>query len=59
MTIAETTIARRQLAQTILLRSAVRLAILIGSAAAIAWLAVTFSLRPLYRLRRDLRTQPR
>lgn len=51
VTIAETTIARRQLAQTILLRSAVRLAILIGSAAAIAWLAVTFSLRPLYRLR--------
>jgi len=51
VTIAETTIARTQLAQTILLRSALRLAILIGSAAAIAWLAVTYSLRPLYRLR--------
>lgn len=51
VTIAETTIARTQLAQTILLRSALRLAILIGSAAAIVWLAVTFSLRPLYRLR--------
>lgn len=51
VTIAETTIARTQLAQTILLRSALRLAILIGAAAAIAWLAVTYSLRPLYRLR--------
>ena len=51
VTIAETTIARTQLARTILLRSALRLAILIGSAAAIMWLAVTFSLRPLYRLR--------
>ncbi|WP_269930842.1 sensor histidine kinase [Aminobacter sp. HY435] len=51
VTIAETTIARTQLAQTILLRSALRLAILIGAAAAIVWLAVTFSLRPLYRLR--------
>ena len=51
VTVAETTIARTQLAQTILLRSALRLAILIGSAAAIVWFAVTFSLRPLYRLR--------
>lgn len=51
VTVAETTIARTQLAQTILLRSALRLAILIGSAAAIVWLAVTFSLGPLYRLR--------
>ncbi|GAA4127776.1 sensor histidine kinase N-terminal domain-containing protein [Aminobacter aganoensis] len=51
VTVAETTIARTHLAQTILLRSALRLAILIGSAAAIVWLAVTFSLGPLYRLR--------
>ncbi|ODT06028.1 MAG: histidine kinase [Mesorhizobium sp. SCN 65-20] len=51
VTVAETTIARTQLAQTILLRSALRLAILIGSAAAIVWMAVTFSLQPLYRLR--------
>ncbi|SDA83195.1 two-component system, OmpR family, sensor histidine kinase TctE [Mesorhizobium qingshengii] len=51
VTVAETTIARSQLARTILLRSALRLAILIGGAAAIVWLAVTFSLRPLYRLR--------
>ncbi|MEO5756313.1 MAG: sensor histidine kinase N-terminal domain-containing protein [Mesorhizobium sp.] len=50
VTIAETTIARTQLARTILLRSALRLAILIGSAVMIAWLAVTFSLGPLYRL---------
>ncbi|QPC88586.1 HAMP domain-containing protein [Mesorhizobium sp. NBSH29] len=51
VTIAETTDARNQLARSILLRSALRLAILIGSAAAIAWLAVTFSLKPLDRLR--------
>ncbi|MCF3640034.1 sensor histidine kinase [Rhizobium sp. TRM95111] len=50
VTVAETTIARRQLAQAILLRSAVRLAMMIGGAAAIVWIAVTVSLRPLYRL---------
>lgn len=54
VTVAETTIARTQLAQTILLRSALRLAILILAAAAIIWLAVTASLRPLYRLRNDI-----
>ena len=51
VTVAETTIARSQLANTILLRSAVRLAILILGAAIIVWFAVTASLRPLYRLR--------
>ena len=51
VTVAETTIARTQLANTILLRSAVRLAILILGAAIIAWFAVTASLGPLYRLR--------
>lgn len=50
VTVAETTIARRQLAQAILLRSAFRLAMMIAGAAAIVWLAVTLSLRPLYRL---------
>jgi two-component system sensor histidine kinase TctE len=51
VTVAETTIARSQLANTILLRSAVRLAILILGAAVIVWFAVTASLGPLYRMR--------
>jgi two-component system sensor histidine kinase TctE len=51
VTVAETTIARTQLARAILLRSAVRLAVLIGCAALIVWFAVTASLKPLYRLR--------
>jgi two-component system sensor histidine kinase TctE len=51
VTVAETTIARSQLANTILLRSAVRLAILILGTAIIVWFAVTASLGPLYRLR--------
>lgn len=50
VTVAETTIARRQLAQTILVRSALRLGLMIAGAAVIVWIAVTFSLRPLYRL---------
>lgn len=51
VTVAETTIARTQLAQAILLRSALRLGVLIASAALVIWLAVTASLAPLYRLR--------
>lgn len=50
VTVAETTIARRQLAQAILFRSALRLALMITGAAAIVWIAVTIALRPLYRL---------
>ncbi len=50
VTVAETTIARRQLTQAILLRSAFRLLMMILGAAGIVWVAVTFSLRPLYRL---------
>ncbi|QRM53470.1 sensor histidine kinase [Sinorhizobium sp. BG8] len=50
VTVAETTIARRQLTQAILLRSALRLALMIAGAATIVWIAVTLSLRPLYRL---------
>ncbi|WP_438751273.1 sensor histidine kinase [Pararhizobium sp. O133] len=50
VTVAETTIARRQLTQAILLRSAFRLGMMILGAAVIVWIAVTFSLRPLYRL---------
>ena len=49
VTVAETTIARQQLMHTILLRSAVRLLFMIVGAAVIVWVAVTVSLRPLYR----------
>ncbi|MCK8781978.1 sensor histidine kinase [Rhizobium sp. NTR19] len=49
VTVAETTIARQQLTQTILIRSALRLLFMIFGAAAIVWVAVTLSLRPLYR----------
>ena len=51
VTVAETTIARTRLAQTLLVRSAVRLALLILAAAVILWLAVGFSLKPLFSLR--------
>ncbi|MBX3577220.1 MAG: sensor histidine kinase N-terminal domain-containing protein [Rhizobiaceae bacterium] len=50
VTVAETTIARGQLSETILLRSALRLAILIAVAAAVVWFAVAASLSPLARL---------
>jgi two-component system sensor histidine kinase TctE len=51
VTVAETTIARTQLAQSILLRSALRLALLIAAAAVVIWFAVGASLAPLGRLR--------
>lgn len=51
VTVAETTIARTQLTQSLLLRASLRLALLILAAAAIVWFAVSLSLRPLYRLR--------
>ncbi|MGO7905805.1 sensor histidine kinase [Rhizobium leguminosarum] len=50
VTVAETTIARRQLAQAILVRSALRLAFMIAGAAVIVWISVTVALRPLYKL---------
>lgn len=50
VTMAETTNARRQLTQTILLRSALRLLAMIAGAAVIVWISVTVSLRPLYQL---------
>ncbi len=50
VTVAETTNARSNLARDILLRSALRQALLIISAAAAVWLAVTQGLKPLYRL---------
>ncbi|MEK1893280.1 MAG: sensor histidine kinase N-terminal domain-containing protein [Rhizobium sp.] len=51
VTVAETTIARRQLARAILFRSALRLSLMIAGAAVIVWIAVTVALRPLYKLR--------
>jgi two-component system, OmpR family, sensor histidine kinase TctE len=50
VTVAETTIARTQLAQTLLLRSAARLALLIAAAALVLWIAVAQALQPLTRL---------
>jgi two-component system sensor histidine kinase TctE len=50
VTVAETTVARQQLARALLFRSALRLLLLIFGAATIVWIAVTLSLRPLYRL---------
>lgn len=50
VTVAESTLARTELARQILLRSALRLLALILGVAAIVWLAVTLALRPLDRL---------
>lgn len=50
VTLAETTIARQELTRAIMIRSALRLLAMILGAAAIVWIAVTVSLRPLYRL---------
>lgn len=50
VTVAETTIARRQLARSILLHSAARLLLMMTGAALIVWMAVSVSLRPLNRL---------
>lgn len=54
VTVAESTLARRELARAILMRSAARLALLILGAALIVWIAVTLSLRPLARLERAI-----
>ncbi|WP_377298726.1 sensor histidine kinase N-terminal domain-containing protein [Rhizobium sp. SGZ-381] len=50
VTVAETTIARRQLSRSILLHSAIRLLLMMAGASIIVWIAVSLSLRPLYRL---------
>lgn len=50
VTVAESKLARNQLSQAILLRSAARLALMICGAAAIIWIAVPLALRPLNRL---------
>ncbi|MTH58323.1 sensor histidine kinase [Paracoccus litorisediminis] len=50
VTVAETTRARVELTRTILMRSALRLALMILGAVGIVGIAVTVSLQPLYRL---------
>lgn len=50
VTVAETTIARSQLAEQLLWRSALRLGVLILAAAVILWFAVSLALGPLRRL---------
>ncbi|WP_207099437.1 sensor histidine kinase [Paracoccus shandongensis] len=50
VTVAESTLARRDLARSILIRSALRLMGMIGGAALIVWIAVPLALRPLHRL---------
>jgi two-component system sensor histidine kinase TctE len=50
VTVAESTLARSQLARQILIRSALRILVLIGCIVAIVWVAVTLAFRPLDRL---------
>ncbi|SMO35704.1 sensor histidine kinase [Paracoccus laeviglucosivorans] len=57
VTVAETTNARRELTQTILMRSALRLALMMLGAGLIVGIAVTVSLRPLHRLGEAIATR--
>lgn len=57
VTVAETTNARQQLTRDILMRSALRLALMMLGAALIVGLAVTISLRPLHRLGEAIATR--
>lgn len=57
VTVAETTNARDELTRTILLRSALRLMLMMLGAAVIVGVAVTVSLRPLYRLGEAIATR--
>lgn len=50
VTVAESTRARAALARAILIRSALRLALLVLGVALLVWIAVTVALRPLERL---------
>lgn len=50
VTVAESTLARRDLARSILIRSALRLTGMVAGAALIVWIAVPLALRPLRRL---------
>lgn len=57
VTVAETTSAREELTRTILMRSALRLGLMMLGAALITGIAVTLSLRPLYRLSEAIATR--
>lgn len=57
VTVAETTNARQQLTRDILMRSALRLILMMLGAALIVGLAVTVSLRPLHRLGEAIATR--
>ncbi|AYF00357.1 sensor histidine kinase [Paracoccus yeei] len=57
VTVAETTTAREELTRAILMRSALRLLLMILGAALIVGIAVTLSLRPLYRLGEAIATR--
>nr|WP_155065814.1 sensor histidine kinase [Paracoccus limosus] len=57
VTVAETTNARQQLTRAILMRSALRLLMMMLGAGLIVWLAVTLSLRPLRRLGEAIATR--
>jgi two-component system, OmpR family, sensor histidine kinase TctE len=50
VTVAESTLSREALARAILVRSALRILVLILAVVAIVWVAVTLALRPLDRL---------
>jgi two-component system sensor histidine kinase TctE len=50
VTVAETTLSRGLLSDSIIVNSAIRLALLIAAAIAIALISVSLSIRPLYRL---------
>lgn len=54
VTVAESTLARRELTRSILLRSALRLSGMILGAALIVWIAVPLALRPLHRLGEEI-----
>ncbi|MDQ7778007.1 sensor histidine kinase [Paracoccus aminovorans] len=57
VTVAETTTAREELTRTILMRSALRLGLMMLGAALIVGIAVTVSLRPLSRLSEAIATR--
>lgn len=54
ITVAETKLARGQLSDSIIFNAALRLALLIAAAIAIALISVTISIRPLYRLSKSI-----
>jgi two-component system sensor histidine kinase TctE len=58
VSVAETTLARGALAQSILVRSGLRMGLMALAAAVISWAVVTLALRPLNRLGRAIAARP-